>query len=73
MSEFFKCKNCGEIHEAVTEEIASYICPKLRKPKGKLKLLDQERFNNLTKEDESEKDSRTTHSISLEESHKEKP
>lgn len=71
MSEIFKCKHCGEEHEATTEEIASYLCPKLRKTKVKPKLLDQERFNKLTKELHSENDSGTTHSLSSDESLKE--
>lgn len=68
MSEFFQCKTCREIYEATTEEVASYFCPKCHKPKGKLKVLDQERFNNLTKEVRSENDGCTRHSESLEQS-----
>lgn len=69
MSEIFRCRQCGEEHEATTEEVASYSCPKSRKTKDKLKMLDQERFNKLTKEEGPENYGCTTHSEALERPH----
>lgn len=60
--EIVQCSKCKQEYEATTEEVASYLCPKCFKPKGKVKLLDQERFNILTKVDDSENDGCTTHS-----------
>lgn len=47
-TEIFICKHCGKEHEALTQEVASYICPKLRKQKEKVKVLDQVSLKYLT-------------------------
>lgn len=47
-SEIFVCRHCGEEHEALTQEIGSYQCPKLRKQQGKVKVLDKVMDKYLT-------------------------
>lgn len=47
-SELWYCKQCGTYHEASTQEVASYMCPKLGESKGKLKMLDSVSFKYLT-------------------------
>lgn len=47
-SEIFVCKRCGNEHEALTQEIASFSCPNLSKTKTKLKVLDSVSLNLLT-------------------------
>lgn len=47
-SEIFVCRRCGKEHEALTQEIASYLCLNLSKPKDILKVLDQVRIKCLT-------------------------
>ena len=50
-SEIFICTRCGKEHEAINQDIASYLCPNLPKLKTKLKVLDQVRIKSLTKKD----------------------
>lgn len=52
-SEIFVCKQCGREHEALTQEIASYLCPMRPKSKGNLKMLDQVSLKRLTEIDSS--------------------
>lgn len=40
MQELFHCKQCGNAHEALTQEVAAYLCPNIRKSKGNSKVLD---------------------------------
>lgn len=40
MSEFIKCKQCGNEWEAITQETATYFCPNCFKSKGTHKKLD---------------------------------
>lgn len=40
-SELFICKHCGNEHEALTQEIASFRCPNLPKLKPNGKVLDK--------------------------------
>lgn len=48
-SEIFICLRCGQEHEATTQEVASYLCPKLPETNKKPKVLDTDRIKSLTK------------------------
>lgn len=50
-SEIFVCARCGNEHEALTQEIASYSCPNIPKIKSNLKVLDSVSLKSLTKVD----------------------
>lgn len=48
MNEIVICKLCGNDFDALTQEIASYICPKCSKRKDKVKVLDAVSSKELT-------------------------
>ncbi len=47
-SEIIHCKQCGNEFEAMTQEVASYLCHKCPKQKKSIKMLDQVSQKYLT-------------------------
>lgn len=47
-SEIIHCKQCGNEFEAMTQEVASYLCPKCPKVKESTKMLDRVSQKYLT-------------------------
>lgn len=64
-SEIFKCSHCGEEHEALTQEVGSYMCPNVKRRyseiKGKEKVLDKVMRQCLTEFNSSSKTEEPSH------------